>query len=227
MTYLELCQKMIRDLGLGVDISTVAGQTGMQKKITDWVADADEAVQTLWTDWQFLWSQNSTTTIASTLAYAPPSDWGEWDYNSFYLDYTTDDYVHLTEMDYLVWRETCRNGTQTNDKPSQFIIAPDNNIYLDPIPDDAYTLTSDYWATPTRLSADSDSSAIPGRFQRIILAQAKIYYAEHDEFPAVLELASSEYRDLIRRLEAAELPGGARAERRSDASHLNLVIQPE
>jgi len=199
----------------------------MSKKIVDWVADADEYIQSLWTDWDFLWALFSASTTSGTREVAAPSTLGTWDLKSFYLDYTTDDYTHLNYIDYVEWRELYRQGTQTNDKPDQFTITPNHNIYLESIPDATYTITADYWAAPTRLAANADTSPIPDRFERIILARAKIYYSEHDEFPAVYELATAEYNKLLGDLEAAELPGKSKALRRSRNLDYNLVVTPQ
>lgn len=216
MTYLEMCQKIVRDLGLSITVSAVTGNTGMAQKICDWVADADEAIQSIWIDWNFLWAAFTTPTIIGTRAYSKPTTgFANWDLASFYLNYTTDQYQKLQYMPYIQFRDQYRNGTQTNSKPTNFILTPANNIYLHPIPDAVYTLTADYWAAPTRMTGNTSTSAIPDRFERIILAKAKIYYAEHEEFPAVLELASAEYQDLLKKLEAAELPEENRARGKS------------
>ena len=224
MTYLELCQKMIRDLGLQNTVNSVESQTGMSGKIVDWVADADVHIQSLWKDWNFLWSQFSSSTITSTRGVSAPSDLGTWDRNSFYLDYTTDDYVHLQELSYLDWRENYGPGTQTDDEPNQFVMLPNKNLYLYPTPDGTYTLTADYWKSPTRMTINASVSPIPTRFQRIILAQAKIYYAEHDEFPTVFELATKELLELYTQLKSAELPGGSQSLRQSTLPD-QLVIE--
>jgi len=223
MTYLEMCQKVIRDLGMKNTLSTVAGQSGMNQKIVDWIADADEDIQSIWFDWDFLFNSHSDTTIIGQLEYTAPSGLGTWDEDSFYLNYTSDDYIHLQPMSYSSWRSTHRQGTQTNDEPSHFIIAQNKNIYLQPKPDAAYALTANYWKTPTRMSVNTSTSLIPSRFQRIILARAKIYWAEHEEFPAVLELATTEYRELLARLEADSL-NGKRPHRMSSS---DLVVRAE
>lgn len=224
--YLQLCQKMTRDLGMSTTIAAVTSQTGMAQKIVEWIADADEYVQTLYADWNFLWSQFSTSTIAGTRAYSAPSDLGEWDRDSFYLDYTTDSYVHLSFIDYLTWRQAFRQGTHSNEKPSSFVIAPNKSIYLEGIPDAAYTLTADYWKAPTRMTENTSTSNIPTRFERIIIARAKIYYAEHEEFPNVFELATNEYDSLLKQLESAELPGRAEYTR-GHAHDSDMVIRVE
>lgn len=222
-TYLQLCQKMIRDLGLSNTISTVVGQTGMNQKIVDWVADADENIQTLYLDWNFLWSQHSETTSSGTREYNKPSNFAVWDLDSFYLDYTTAQWIELERMDYNVWRREYRQGTHTNDTPANFIITPKHNIYLEPIPQKAYALTADYWAAPTRMTLDASTSPIPTRFERIIIAQAKVYYAEHSEFAVVYESAFGEYSRLLKQLEFAEGPGGHRSRGRMSAHDLPMV----
>jgi len=227
MTYLELCQKMIRDLGLQNTISSVSAQTGMNKKVADWVADADEYIQSLWIDWNFLWAQHSENTIAGTRLITAPSDLSAWDNNSIYLDYTSDDWQQLHKLDYLEWRSAYRQGTQTNDTPDRFVQLPNKNINLEPAPDKVYSFTGDYWKAVTRMSANATVSAIPARFHRIILARAKIYYAEHDEFPTVFELASKEYKELLNDLEAAELPGKSINLRKSSSpgEELQVVVE--
>ena len=225
MTFLEMCQKMIRDLGTQNTITTVVSQTGMNKKMVDWIADADEEVQTLWSDWDFLWSQYAVNTVADTRQSDKPSDIGEWDMSSFYLDYTTDDYTLLVEKDYILWRQADRQGTQTTGTPTDFIITPSQNVYLHPIPDAVYALTADYWKVPTRMTLDASTSSIPARFQRIIIARAEIYYAQHEELASVYELATAEYNDLLKRLEASQLPGKNKVERRGRIHDVPLQIR--
>lgn len=225
-TYLELCQKMIRDLGLSISISSVTSQTGMQQKITDWIADADEAIQTKWTDWDFLLAQHSVNTISGVRAYSAPSDLGAYDFDSFYLNYTSDDYQKLNYLEYIKWREVYRQGTQTNSEPDQFIIAPDESIYLEAIPDAVYTLTCDYWKVPTKMTANTSTTSVPARFERAIIARAEIYYAQHEEFANVYETATKEFDDLMDRLEADQLPGTHKARRRARSHDIDTTIRP-
>lgn len=225
-SFLQLCKKMCRDLGLKNVVQSVENQTGMNQKIVDWIADADEEIQTLWVDWNFLWTSFSTDTVVGQLSYSPPSDIGTWDMESFYLDYSTDDYTKLNNLGYLEWRSIHRQGTQTNDAPNSFVLAPDGDIYLNPKPNAIQTLTADYWKAPTRMTLNTDTSDIPERFERIIISRAKIYYAEHEEFPTVFELATREFQGLLMRLESAELPD--KTSMRKSRNHDNqMVIRPE
>ncbi len=225
MTFLQLCQKMTRDLGLTNSISTVVDQTGMNLKIVDWVADADEYIQSLWFDWNFLWSTHSENTIAGEKEITAPSDFGTWDRTGVYLDYGTDDYIHLKELDYHHWRDNYGAYAQSNDEPCNFTIAPNNNIYLESRPDKVYAFTAPYWKTPTRMTVNASTTPIPTRLERIVIARAKIYYAEHEEFDNVFELATKEYHELLDILEATERPGKNRVNKMADNRDSDLVIR--
>ena len=206
-TYLELCVKAQRDCHVqGSDLSSVTGQVGMLANIVRWVADADEFIQSKHIDWNFLWSQWSTPTIAGTKNYVAPTDIGQWDYESFYLDQTANSYQHLTVVDYKEWRKTYRNGTQSNAKPVKLTVQPDKSISLYPVPDSAYSLTADYFKRPTRLSSNTNTSDIPEQFEQTIIELVKARYAEDQGSEVLLLNANAELAYWIEQLEKSELP---------------------
>lgn len=222
MTYLELCQKLRQECGIqGSGPTSVTGNSGLQAKLVNWIADANDEICAMWFDWAFLWTELEETTVADSEEITKPSDLGVYDRDSFYLDYSTDDYQKLTEIDYAAWRRVYRQGTKTSDMPSFFAIAPNRNIILEPPPDDEYTLTAHYWKTATRLSANADNTLVPTRFQRIIIARAKMYFAEHENAPEVLQGAMMEYNSLLMNLEASQLPG--MAPRRVSSNNLQVI----
>lgn len=215
MNYLQLCQQLRREVGTagsGSIPSAVTSQTGMNEKLVNWIADACYQIESLHWDWNFLWSQFSVATVAGNAEPTVPVDLGVWDEDSFYLNYTLATNKKLSKLDYRQWRATYRQGVQTNRKPSFVVVKPDNQIRLHPAPDDAYTLTADYWARPTRLSANTDEPAIPEQFQRCIVVLAKIYFAEEEEIPSLMQAASMELYGvpgrpgLLAHLESHELP---------------------
>lgn len=208
-SYLTLCQKLRQEVGAtGSDgtPSTVIGQTRMLKKIVDWIADADMDICTKYLDWGFLHDEHSVSTVAGVKDYSAPSDFGLWDYNSFYLDSTSDSYQKLNKMDYSYWRSHLRNGTKTNEKPTWFIVKPNKDIILESPPDGTYTLTADYYKTATRMTTNDSVSLIPTKFDRLIIARAKIYYGNHQNAAEIIEDGVNEYRDLMMRLESIYLP---------------------
>lgn len=224
-TYLDLCAKARREFGIsGSGPTSVLNQTSMFQKLVEWIADADEYIQSRWFDWGFLLTQFSTSTSSGLKDISAPADLGLWDTNSFYLNYTSDSYKHLELYDYFEWRNGLRLGTQTNEEPDYVIIKPDHSLILHPPPDATYTLTADYYKTPTRMTANTSTSLIPARFERIIIAQAKIYWATHDDAQNELQMAVAERDDLLRKLESAYLPEqSARATSANDG----LMVVPE
>ena len=226
MTFLELCQTVRLEVGVsGTGPSTVVGQEGQLKSIIDYVAEADHQVQGLWKDWNFLWTQYSSTLSTGTSAPAltKPTDLGTWDMRSFFLDYTSDDHTNLTPLAYTDYRSSQRQGTQTNSTPSNVIVQPDESIIVYPNQDKSYTITADYWKTPTRMSANTDSSSIPSQYHRIIVSRAKTMWAEREEAPEILLASSAEYSDILDKLEAQSLPD--QRLRRLSSIDTNEVIQ--
>jgi len=226
-TYLTLCQRMKKECGIeGSENAptSVLNQTGMLKKVVQWIADADEYILSQWLDWGFMLEEFSESTVAGTKDITAPSDLGSWDTESFYLNYTSDEYVHLYVRDYFIWRNGDRLGTQTNDEPEYVIIKPDKSLILHPPPDAVYTLTADYYKIATRMSADASTSPIPSRFDRLIIAQAKIYWATHEDAPEELQMAVAERDELMHRLESLYLP---HSEARTLANSHSLRVIPE
>tara|TARA_S200000501_G_scaffold106634_1_gene100088 strand:+ start:1632 stop:2318 length:687 start_codon:yes stop_codon:yes gene_type:complete len=227
MTFLELCQTVRQEVGIsGTGPSTVVGQEGQLKVIVDFVAEADYQIQALWHDWNFLWSQYSSTLSTGTRAPATtkPTDLGNWDMRSFYLDYTTDDSISLSTLSYVEWRADFRQGVATNDSPTYVVVQPDSSLIVDPPPDKAYTITADYWKTPTKMTANTDESVIPSQYHRIIVARAKTMWAEREEAPEILLGSSAEYQDLLDKLESQSLPG--QRIRRFGNLDMDEVVQP-
>tara|TARA_Y100001951_G_C11265867_1_gene255475 strand:- start:562 stop:1248 length:687 start_codon:yes stop_codon:yes gene_type:complete len=227
MTFLELCQTVRQEVGIsGTGPSTVVGQEGQLKVIVDFVAEADYQIQALWHDWNFLWAQYSSTLSTGTRAPATtkPTDLGNWDMRSFYLDYTTDDSISLSTLSYVEWRADFRQGVATNDSPTYVVVQPDSSLIVDPPPDKAYTITADYWKTPTKMTANTDESVIPSQYHRIIVARAKTMWAEREEAPEILLGSSAEYQDLLDKLESQSLPG--QRIRRFGNLDMDEVVQP-
>lgn len=232
--FLTLVQQLQREVGVaGSPITTVLNHTGMYSKLVNWIADADVHVQALKTDWKFLWTEYSVSTIIGIPDPTVPSDLNVWDRDSFYLDYTLASNRKLNYLDYKLWRDALGRGVQINHKPSQIVIKPNNQIILHSVPDAVYALTGEYWVKPTKMVADGDASVIPVNYERVIILQAKLWYAEEQEMPDVYKSAYNEmYGDpqakkdigLLGRLKANQLPG---QEGRTMGESPNITVRPE
>jgi len=226
MNFLELCQTVRQEVGIsGTGPSTVLGQEGQLKAIVDFVVEADYQIHGLWKDWDFLWSQYSTSLAVGVAepALPKPADFGTWDLRSFYLDYNTSDWNSLAPIDYIEWRDTLRQGVQDNSTPTYVIVRPNGNLLVHPYPDKVYTISADYWSVGTRLTANLDVSPIPVQYHRAIVARAKTMWAEREEAPEILLAASAEYQDVLDKLESQSLPEQRR--RRLSSSDTEEVIQ--
>jgi hypothetical protein len=225
-TFLEMCKVVARECGQpGTGPIAVTGNSGIMDQIVRWVQTADIETQSRWLDWDFLHvdSWSDTTTIGDA-TYAAPADIGAWDVDSFYLDYNTASYKKLVKVDYNTWRSTMRNGVLTNQRPDFVVIKPDQSLILHSPPDDAYLLTGEYWKRPVKMTLAADTSTIPEEYERVIIARAKMYYAEFDAAQEIMANASVEYDDLLDKLEAKYLPSTHPARRLTDAEPLVVRI---
>ncbi len=206
MTFLELCQTVRNELGLsGEGPSSVTNQTGQTRQLVSFVATADMLIQTLYADWKFLWKEWELQTVSGQEVYSQPSDLSMWDMESFYLDWGTNNATKLTvqnnkeDVMYAWEREVST--------PAKIIFLPDGNIKLNPIPDDIYTITGSYYSTPVYMTGNTSVSAIPAQFHRIIVARAKMLYAEAEEVFTMLQSYAVEYEQMLDKLESHSLEG--------------------
>jgi|GEM_PF-1287130 len=226
-TFLELCQQTRRGVKLpGTGPSSVTSQTGQIERIVEFVAEADRETQARWFDWDFLLVTTwSTSTAIGTAAAAAPSDLGTWDEGSFYLDYTLSTNQKLPVLNYKNWRSVYRQGVKINAKPSNIVIKPDLSLILEAPPDAVYSLSAEYWKLPVKMTANGDTSPIPEEYERIIVARAKMMYAETHGASATLVASQVDYDDLLDKLESKYLPGLNRTRRMSEAAAIIVRVE--
>jgi len=226
-TYLELAQRVYQECSApGSPPANVTNQTGLKKKIVDWTADAIYEIEVLWADWKFLQGTLSQALVQGTVSYDYESDWDYQHEETFYLDGSGNDFWPLQSMEYDYWWITYRgldaSDSENQDRPSHIIFSPDK-IIVHPVPDGAYTLVGRYNKTPTRVATNGDFSAIPEQFEAIIIALAKMKFAEHEGAGIMLANAQSEYNLWLSALEANQRP--KQGHRRSDFAQ-PLVVRP-
>ena len=234
-TYLVLCQDMARDVGIpGTGPSSVTSTSLSEEEnaVVRYIANADQDVQSRWFDWDFLWSEASITAISGTSTLTSsnsgfPSALGNWKLDSLVWDKASDSYQILEYMEWNSYREMYKYGTVDSDVPEVYSIKPNNDLDLYPTPDSATVISAEYWATPTVLAADADISTIPPRFHKIIIARAKMYYAENEDAPEVMAGAVAEFEDLLDKLEADQLPSQKNRRFSSAQNMFNFVVRPE
>jgi hypothetical protein len=137
--------------------------------------------------WPFNHTDYDETLVAGTSRYAYQADTKYVDMDTFRiqrdaaLGNTT---VSLKEMDYDQYvqnhidDEYDTTNTSIREVPRYVIRAPNQEYIVYPVPDKAYTLSYEYYALPTDLSASTDVPSAPIAFRHIIVDGA-MYYAYH------------------------------------------------
>ena len=234
-TYLVLCQDMARDVGIpGTGPSSVTSTSLSEEEnaVVRYIANADQDIQSRWFDWDFLWSEASITAISGTSTLTSsntgfPTALGNWKLDSIVWDKSSEGYQILEYMEWNPYREMYKYGSIDSDVPEIYSLKPNNDLDLYPTPDSATVISAEYWATPTVLAADADISAIPPRFHKIIIARAKMYYAENEDAPEIMAGAVAEFEDLLDKLEADQLPSQKNRRFSSAQNMFNFVVRPE
>lgn len=217
MTYLELCQLLVRECGIsGADNkpSSVINQSGEMRLVVSWIARADTTIQKLWSDWKFMRNTADITVAASTqfitsTAINFPTDLSHWNRDkTFWANANT---IKAREIAFVKWNEYRNNFGNgviktTPTTPSVITIRDDESLAVFNPCDKAWSLQAEYFRKPVRMSADNDVSPIPEQFHEIILYQAMMYYADFESATEVKQSAIQQYGMELIKLEAHSLP---------------------
>ena len=207
-TFLQLCEQLREEVGVQGTISSVSGQTGMHLRLINYIIKADKKIQRRKANWKFLWAEwEQEITVETGGEISPPAGLSMFDQTSFWLDAGTSDAVQLQYVDYKEWRDFHRHPYSETDPPTYVAIKPNGKLAILPAPDGDYTLTADYWRAPVPLVNQNQVSLIPEQFHDLIVAQAKIYFAEKSHDSGLYQSAYVEHEDTYREMEAHCLPG--------------------
>lgn len=206
MNFLTLCQTARQECGVqGQGPAAVTNQTGLLKKIIDWVIKSDIYIQSLHADWDFLWAEFSGNTTLGSADITKPANFGQWDTESFSVNRGLATGRKLTLIDFKKYRENY--NIKTSQPPQRITILPTNNLRLDQPADGTYAICADYWKKVTALAADADIPPYPDRFHWVIIERVKMFYYADQEAFDLYKQAKIEYDAWIEKLEAWGLPG--------------------
>lgn len=216
--YLSLCRDLVAELGVagGTGPAATTGQTGELGNMVRWVAEADLYVQNLWRDWSFLWRKASGNYIvAGGNSIASVTDLETEIEDGLVLRSGS---AHAYRPQWMAWAEFRRTFDLKPEPasltPSSWTVRPDKVIVLSgPVTVDTQW-TLEYHRAPARLAAATDLSAIPDRFERIIIARAAVMYGVREDAPEIVAGFAAEYADTLEKMEAFYL-AGFRDQRRS------------
>ena len=198
MNYLALCQTTRQRAGIsGTGPAAVTGQSGELGRVVDWVRQAWLDLQAARTDWGPLWRQLSQAATAGQASVAAPSDLGHVLPERFRFDGAALRWYH--------WRDFPAHEVEDG-TPVAITQRPDGVLMLWPTPQNAGTLTGEYYAVPQSLAANDDTPWLPEHLQDGIIYQAMVYYAAYEDAPEIYQDAAAKVNQYKQRMANELLP---------------------
>ena len=221
-SFLECVQTATREsrTASGVQPSTVINQTGRLLKFVNWTIAAWKEIQNSRAHWEWMKKEFSEETSIGAPRYTA-NGWAIADFARWVGDNVADDYYPTTlylsatgvsdegvirQISWRQWRTTYGRGSQTNRRPINYAISPQNEFCVGPTPDAVFTVKGEYFETAQILAADEDIPNLPVRFHDIIPYRALILMSEHDEALTHIAACRGRYAEMMSDLQRDQLP---------------------
>lgn len=216
MTYLQLVQRLRQECGVsGTGPNTTNNLTGEMGRLAAWIRSAWMDIQRLHPDWEFMRQPFEFVTQEGKAKYSP-SEMLIHSLGSFKRDslrcYRMESGVHdeqiLPFMDYDSFRNYYLLGSSRTirSRPNCFSIDSQRNVILGHAPDGQYVVTGECYAMPTEFHNDDDMPAMPSQFHMLIVYRAMMNYGQYEAAPEVFQHGFAEYKTMLTRLAADQLP---------------------
>lgn len=214
----ELAKRLARECGIVDNISTTINQTGENLLLVDWIDSAYRSILSMHVIWSFLYADFSFDTTIGKSEYTPAEagitsfkDWIAEDVRCYLTDQATEQNIYFNEWD--LFKRTFLFGasrTQTG-RPSEFTIKPNSSLVVWQVPDDAYTITGNYYMAGESMTGDTSEPIFGEDYHMIIVWRAMLDYgagyAEADKYAH----GQNEYAKILKKMEFIYLPKIKRA----------------
>lgn len=223
-TFLELCVETASDSGTfpeGVPLA-VTGNTGRQAKLVRWVNEAWRMIQTDRPDWRFMVREAELTATSGIRAFTKTAlaasdealfeTWyfdertGMQDITGYRVSVGVADEQPLYFIPYKDFRRLYLRGTPQTGRPNRFTINTQDELVLNPVPDEDYTLNIFYRRQAQEMTDPDDTPIIASSYHRVIKWRALLLLAQHDEAVIQRDLWADEYQRLYNALLDQNLP---------------------
>lgn len=116
--------------------------------------------------------------------------------------------IFMSPMDYEAWRDTYLYGAlrTVTTRPIAIAVAPDKSLCLGPVSAAGYTVLGDYYSTPSSMSADTDTPAMPTQYHMAIVYKAMQSYGMYEGAQEVVARGQQEYDRIMRHLVTSRTP---------------------
>jgi hypothetical protein len=227
MNYLQLTQKAVRLSGARLDPPTsVTSAKGLSKDFATYVNDAWRDIQLERPEWYFRVQEVEIGLSDSILEkgqqlsrFSIPSPINRsfnfvalYDFQIQERDNKADPPTTIT---YIPWNNypyhtsldlDYNEATQEANRPKQFTVSPDGQLWVYPKPDKDYTLRFFGIRRIQELCADCDEPFMPPEYQDMIVWRAIRDYATYMQDPAMMEKARMRYLPLKKSMDDEYLP---------------------
>lgn len=227
-TFLQLAQKLRQEIEIpGTGPTAVTGQLGQLKRVVDWTRDAYRDIQVRHMGapmWRWLRGEFTFDTVIGddTYLFGELTDddtgvaiarFSRWMVN----DVENPPRAHLKSggiggqyrLVFLPWhyyKQIYRIGIFQSSSPIHITVDPKNRLLLGPKPSDVYVVKGDYLRSAQILAADGDVPEMPSDYHELIVYWAMRKYGANAVAAELLARANTEGMQLMRALEANQLP---------------------
>lgn len=225
MTFLELAKRLRQECGYqGEGPPSVLAQTGDLKRFVDWINLAYLTIQNKWTDWMFLWAEGEHELVPGQALYDPPSDFGAYNEDAIYLLQPGFQPTKLDPIAYDVYRRE-KGAFSGEGTPMYFTIQPNEKLRILPTPSAEQTVSFEYWRAAHTLVGNEAVPLIPVRYRMAIVWLARVYWAQFDDAQAEVQSSQFLYQQMLKDLEANQLPSREKMHSRAQGTDIRVVPQ--
>jgi hypothetical protein len=214
-TFLALCKDIVADLGIagGLLQSTQNLTNQEQIRICNWVSRSDLYLQNLWTQWNFLWYNDTAITVqagSNSCLPAPPAWMANiqtYNLKSLWINFGQ---ASAQNIPWMPWDQFYKiyqsKPLITQLVPTYFSVDPAGNLWLSNNMPALTTFAMEYYGVGNAMTLDASVSPIPNNFDTIIVERAKIIYAGRENAQEIMTSASAEYSEQLDKMQAYCLP---------------------
>lgn len=214
-TYLDLSNRLLRRLNeVELTSGNFSAAIGVQATVKDAILDTIREINNSRTDWPFNAVEHSQTLDVGVEEYAWPEQFTMADWNSFQIQ--KDDVLNINTQSlraisrdewYEHYRDIDYDAVATGRGVPVYVFPSHGQGYgVTPSPDQEYSIKYRYYKNPADLSAYSDTTSIPTRYDYVIIGGALYHMNLFKENAQGVAIMKSYYDEGIRDMQNAYLP---------------------
>lgn len=214
-TFLNLTNQLLRRINeVEIAQADFASVRGVQAVAKDAINSSINEINMQEFEWPFNAVSTSQVLVAGTEEYSFPAALKSVDWDSFHLvadDTLGTNGAHLVRISKDTRYKYLKNdddnaGADGTDAPV-FVYATPTGFGVSPSPDEAYTITYNYFAKPTQLSAYDSTSAIDTVYDETIFQGALYHFYMFRDNTDQADRAQQRFRQLINRMRTILING--------------------